>query len=182
MAVPRLGPVPSLEAVLERMEALLSEVEALDEPVRTQVFELLDGVDAVHRMALERLGAELGGDRLAQLRGADPAVAWLLDAYSVGVNERRAADEALETVRPYVHSHGGEVEVLDVERGVVRVRLSGACSGCTASAVTLQEGVVEALRDHFPGFAALEVEEDDAGAEPHPPPGPTLVEIRRRDE
>ncbi|MBW3581316.1 MAG: NifU family protein [Actinobacteria bacterium] len=174
--------MPSLGAVLERMEALLTEVEALDEPVRSQVFELLDGVDAVHRMALERLGAELGDDRLAELRDADPAVAWLLDAYSVGIDERRAAEEAIETVRPYVHSHGGEVEVLGADRGVVRVRLSGACSGCTASAVTLQEGVVEALRKHVPGFAALEVEEDGVEAQPHPPPGPTLVEIRRRDQ
>lgn len=170
----------TLEDVLERMETLLTEVEALGEPVRSQVFELLDGVDAVHRMALERLGAELGADRLAELRGADPAIAWLLDAYGVGVDERRAAEGALDTVRPYLHSHGGEVEVLEARQGVVRVRLSGACSGCTASAVTLQEGVEEALRDHFPAFLALEVEDDEA--EPHPPPGPTLVEIRRRPE
>jgi Fe-S cluster biogenesis protein NfuA len=173
--------VATLEDVLERMEVLLTEVEQLDEPVRSQVFELLDGVDAVHRMALERLGAELGDDRVSELRSSDAAIAWLLDAYSVGVDERRAADEALETVRPYVHSHGGEVELLDAHQGVVRVRLSGACSGCTASAVTLQEGVVEALREHFPGFTALEVEEDEAAAKPHPPPGPTLVEIRRKD-
>lgn len=171
----------TLEDVLERMEVLLTEVQELDEPVRSQVFELLDGVDAVHRMALERLGAELGEHRVSELRSSDAAIAWLLDAYSVGVDERQAADEALETVRPYVHSHGGEVELLDAHQGVVRVRLSGACSGCTASAVTLQEGVVEALREHFPGFAALEVEDDEDAAEPHPPPGPTLVEIRRKD-
>jgi Fe-S cluster biogenesis protein NfuA len=170
--------VPSLDGVLEQLEARLADVEDLDEPARTQVFELLDGIDAVHRMALGRLGDHLGRSRLDELRRADPAVAWLLDAYAVGVDERAAADAALDAIRPYLHDHGGEVEVLGAGGGVVRVRLSGACSGCTASAITLQEGVEEALREHLPGFSALEVEEDRAEA--HPPPGPTLVQIRRR--
>jgi Fe-S cluster biogenesis protein NfuA len=170
--------VPSLDAVLEQLEARLADVEQLEELAQAQVFELLDGIDAVHRMALCRLGDHLGATRLDELRRADPAVAWLLDAYAVGIDERAAADAALDTIRPYLQSHGGEVEVLDAGGGVVRVRLSGACSGCTASAVTLQEGVEEALRDHFPGFSSLEVEEDQAEA--HPPPGPTLVQIRRR--
>lgn len=156
------------------MEALLADVEDLDPEARTKVFELLDGIDALHRAALARLGEVVGPEVLERLRG-DPAIAWMLDAYSVGVDERAAADEALEPVRPYIHSHGGRVDVLGVEEGVVQVRLSGACSGCTASAVTLQEGIETALRDGFPGFRALAVEEDDAPA--HPPPGPTLLQI-----
>ncbi len=166
----------NLDELLGRMEALLGHVEELAEDERALVFELLDGIDALHRLALVRLGAELGAERLAGLR-ADPALAWLLDAYAVGVDEWAAADAALEEVRPYLHSHGGEVEVLGAAGGVVQVRMSGACSGCTASAVTLQEGIEEALRDHFAGFHALEVEEDHGEA--HPPPGPNLVEIRR---
>jgi Fe-S cluster biogenesis protein NfuA len=102
-------------------------------------------------------------------------VAWLFEAYAVGVDERAAAEVALEAVRPYLHSHGGDVAVLDARGGVVRVRLSGACSGCTASTITLRRGVEEALRERMPGFAAMEVEEDDAL--PHPPPGPTLLQI-----
>jgi Fe-S cluster biogenesis protein NfuA len=165
-----------LDALLDEMERLLGDVEALDEPVRERVFALLDGVDALHRHALGRLAALEGPDRLAFLRAGDPAVAWLLDAYAAGVDEHAAATAALETVRPYLHSHGGDVEVVAAHAGVVRVRLSGACSGCTASTITLKAGVEDALREHLPGFVAMEVEEDDAL--PHPPPGPTLLQIQ----
>lgn len=166
--------MPGFDELLDELEHLLREIEALDDPVRTHVFTLLDGVDALHRQALERLGALLSAEQRDALRG-DPAVDWLFSAYSVGVDERAAAEAALETVRPYLHSHGGDVAVIDARAGIVRVRLSGACSGCTASTVTLRHGVEEALREGFPGFAGIEVEEDDAP--PHPPPGPTLLQI-----
>jgi len=165
----------SLDQRLDEMERLLYEVEALGEPLRSRVLSLLDGVDALHRHALERLGALLDGEQIAGLRAGDPAVAWLFDAYSVGVDERAVAEAALERVRPYIHSHGGRVELLGIDAGVVRIRLAGSCSGCTASSVTLRHGVEEALREGFPGFAKMEVEEDDAL--PHAPPGPTLLQI-----
>ena len=168
-----------LDQLLQRLEQLIADIEQLDEPVRDRVLELLDGIDALHRMALGRVGDALGPDEIARLRAADPAVDWLFDTYAVGVDERAAAEAALETIRPYIQSHGGVVEVLDARDGVVRLRMSGACAGCTASAITLQGGIEEALREHFPGFARTEVEQDDAA--PHPPPGPTLLQIEGLD-
>lgn len=168
-----------LAALLDRMEQLLAQVEAFGEAERAPVFELLDGIDALHRLALGRVADVLGGGELARLRTADPAIAWLLDAYGAGVDERAAAEGALDTIRPYVESHGGRVELLDVAGGVVHLRLSGACAGCTASAETLREGVVRALQDGFPGFSRMEVEEDRDAAV-HPPPGATLLQIEPR--
>ncbi len=166
----------SLEDLLTRLEQLLVEMQELDEPVRTRVFELMDGFDLIHRTALSALGEALDRQTLERLRAADPATAWMFDAYRVGVDEQAEADAALESIRPYIQSHGGKVDVLDVRGGVVRLRLSGACSGCTASAVTLQDGIDEALRENLPGFVATEVEEDNA--EPHPPPsGPVILEL-----
>jgi Fe-S cluster biogenesis protein NfuA len=167
--------MPGLDELLDELERLLVDVEGLDEPVRDRVLALLDGIDALHRLALTRLAAAVGPERVERARAGDPAVAWLLDAYAVGVDERAAAETALDAVRPFVHSHGGDVSILAAEGGVVRVKLSGACSGCTASTITLRRGVEEALREHLPGFTAMEVEEDDAL--PHPPPGPTLLQI-----
>ncbi len=164
-----------LDELLDELEALLLEVDELEEPVRGRVLSLLDGIDALHRLALGRLAAAVGPEQIERARSGDPAVAWLLEAYSVGVDERAAAEAALDDVRPYLHSHGGDVTVLAARGGIVRVKLSGACSGCTASTVTLLRGVEEALREHLPGFAAMEVEEEDAL--PHPPPGPTLLQI-----
>ena len=168
--------VSDLEQLLTRLETLVDEIEELDEPVRARVFELLDGIDALHRAALRRLSGALDGQTIARLR-EDPGVAWLFDAYGIGIDERAAADAALEEIRPYIHSHGGAVEVLGADEGVVRVKLSGSCSGCTASAITLREGVEQALAERLPSFTRLEVEEDDAA--PHPPPGPTLVQLTR---
>ena len=165
--------------LLDRLEVLIAELDELDEPVRARVDELLDGIDALHRLAIGRLAAELDEDTLSRARDADPAVAWLLDLYGVDVDDRAAAEAALDEIRPYIHSHGGSVEILDVADGDVRVRLAGACSGCTASAITLREGVERALQEHVPGFRTLLVEEDDAA--PHPPPGPTLLQIERID-
>ena len=168
----RLGPL------LDRLEELLEEVEGLDEHVRDRVFELLDGVDAVHRLAITRL-ADLLGDRLPTLRRGDVAVDWLFEAYGVGVDDADAASAALDAVRPYLHEHGGEVEVLGVTHGVVRVRLGGACSGCTSAAETLRHGVQEALREGLPGFVAMDVAPDD-GAPAHPPPTQVLLQIGPR--
>lgn len=165
----------ALAQLLDDLEELLAEVDALDDGVRARVFSLLDGIDALHRLALGRLAARLDPAQIERLRAAEPALAWLFDAYAVGVDERAAAEAALDAVRPYLHSHGGDVAVLAAQGGIVRVRLSGACSGCTASTITLQRGVEEALREHLPGFAAMEVEEE--AAEAHPPPGPTLLQI-----
>lgn len=167
--------MPGFDDLLDHLESLLAELEAAEEPLRGRVFELLDGIDAMHRHALTRLAGLLDEDQVQRLRGADPAVGWLLDAYGIGVDEQAVAEAALDRVRPYLHSHGGDVTVLGAHEGVVRVRLTGACSGCTASTITLQRGVEEALRDGFPGFVRLDVEHDDAPA--HPPPGETLLQI-----
>lgn len=167
----------ALGPLLDRLEELLADVER-DEQVRDRVFELLDGVDAVHRLAVIRLAAALG-DALPGLRRGDAAVDWLFEAYGVGVDDVEAASAALDQVRPYLHEHGGEVEVLTVEQGVVRVRLIGACSGCTSAAETLRFGVEEALRENLPGFVAMDVAPDDDAA-PHPPPTQVLLQITPR--
>ncbi len=167
-----------LGPLLDRLEELLEDVESLDPAVRDRVFELLDGVDAVHRLAITRLADCLGSD-LPVLRRRDPAVDWLFQAYGVGVDDVAAASAALEQIRPYIHEHGGEVEVLGVQHGVVRVSLSGACSGCTSAAETLRHGVEESLRENLPGFVAMDVAPDD-GAPAHPPPTQVLLQITPR--
>jgi Fe-S cluster biogenesis protein NfuA len=167
-----------LEELLGRLEEVLNRIDELDEPVRGEVFELLDGIDILHRSALQHLGEALDPGTIEQLRAAHPAIGWLFEAYAVGVDEAAAAEAALEQIRPFIHSHGGVVEVLDARGGVVALRMGGACAGCTSSAETLRHGIEEALREHLPGFVAVEVESDDAPA--HPPPGPTLVQITPR--
>lgn len=179
MAELPLGSGDQLDSLLDRLEELLGDLERSDPAVRDQVFELLDGIDGLHRLAITRLAGSLGDDDVARLRADDPAVEWLFAAYGVGANDPALAEKALEPMRPYLSGHGGDVEVLGVDNGVVHLRLVGACSGCSASAITLRDGVEEALREGFPGFVAIDVEPDDAAVS-HPPPGPTLLQIQPR--
>src|SRR6478736_2655513 len=65
---------------------------------------------------------------------------------------------ALDSVRPYMDSHGGNVELLSLDGGVARIRLQGSCSDCAASSVTLELAIKQALEDAAPDLERLEVE------------------------
>lgn len=144
-------------AGLERME----EIE--DDRTREEVFALLEGIDVLHRQALSRIleiAASNGDSGLLERLSGDPVVSKLLEMYDLPeVDERTQVERALRDVYPYFHSHGGKLEVLGVEEGRVRVRLSGSCEGCPGTAATLKRVVEEALREGFPGFTELVAEE-----------------------
>ena len=70
---------------------------------------------------------------------------------------REEVDKALEEIRPMLMADGGNVELVDVsEDGVVKVRLTGACSGCPSSQVTLKMGIEETLKEKVPGVRSVE--------------------------
>ena len=86
--------------------------------------------------------------RSASSSSQDGVVASLLlihDLYPVDLETR--VREALATVRPYMESHGGDVELLGIDDGVARLRLEGHCNGCPASAATLELAIKEALEE-----------------------------------
>jgi Fe-S cluster biogenesis protein NfuA len=91
------------------------------------------------------------------------------DLYPVALEDR--VTEALDSVRPYMESHEGGVELLSLEEGVARLRLQGHCHGCAASQATLELAIREALEQHAPDLLGLEVE-GVAESNPHPAPGP----------
>lgn len=65
-------------------------------------------------------------------------------------------EEVLEKLRPFLLRDGGDVELLDVEDGIVRVRLLGACENCPSSTLTLKAGIERALLENVPGIKELE--------------------------
>lgn len=133
----------------------VAELEALVETLEREGDErallLLQLVDAIHRPGLQRIAA---GDT------HDPTAQALLQMYDIAPPEDEIlVEEALDDVRPYINSHGGEIELLGVADGIVNLRMSGSCAGCAASALTLKRGVEEALRAHYPGFREVVAEE-----------------------
>jgi Fe-S cluster biogenesis protein NfuA len=73
----------------------------------------------------------------------------------------RRVDAALAGVRPLLASHGGDVELLDIDAdaGAVLIRLLGSCDGCPSSAVTLQSAVERAITEAAPEIVRIEVDE-----------------------
>ncbi len=65
--------------------------------------------------------------------------------------------EVLDKLRPFLLRDGGDVELVDIEDGIVKVRLMGACGSCPSSTITLKAGIERALMEEVPGV--LEVEQ-----------------------
>ena len=59
-------------------------------------------------------------------------------------------EAALKQIRPALQADGGNVELVDVSQGVVKLRLTGACSGCPMATMTLQHGIERALKEKMP--------------------------------
>ncbi len=161
----------AVAAAADRLTELVDAFEAHpDVAVVERVFELLRCVDVVHRRGFQRLAELLNVAGLEQRALDDPEVELLFELYGLGEGrERTRAEEVLAGVRPYIESHGGRLEVVEAEAGVVTVRLSGACQGCRGSTATLRHVIEESLRDGLPGFARLEVQEPPEGVDRHDP-------------
>ena len=66
-------------------------------------------------------------------------------------------DRALDELRPYIHSHGGEVNVLDVsEDGIARLQMIGSCNGCPMSMLTMRLGIERLLAEKVPQLKGAE--------------------------
>lgn len=173
------GLPPEFQHLLEWLGTGVERMEGIeDERTREEVLALLEGIDVLHRRALGRLlelVTNLGGSGLVEQVSQDPVVRTLLEMYDLPeADERTQVEHALETVYPYFKSHGGKLEVLGVEEGRVRVRLSGSCEGCPGTATTLERVVEEALREGFPGFKELVAEQ------PPPPTPEKPIQLGRR--
>ena len=59
-------------------------------------------------------------------------------------------EAALEQIRPALRADGGDVQLVDVNEGVVTVRLTGACGGCPMATMTLRNGIERVLREQVP--------------------------------
>jgi len=63
---------------------------------------------------------------------------------------KEQVEKVLEQIRPFLRADGGDVELVEVNEGVVKVRLQGACSGCQMSLITLKDGIERILKRELP--------------------------------
>lgn len=139
--------------MVERVEALLDRVETFPREEREVATELVAALLEMYGEGLARIVAA------GSVPVEDELVAHLLllhGLHPVPVRERVIG--ALDSVRPYLLQHGGGVELVSVEDGVVRLRLEGACHGCPSSAVTLRSAVEDAIARAAPDVDRVEAE------------------------
>jgi Fe-S cluster biogenesis protein NfuA/nitrite reductase/ring-hydroxylating ferredoxin subunit len=124
----------------ERAEHLVSEVVELYGAGLARVVTMLDDRAAIDRVA------------------ADDLVASLLLVHGLHPHDlRRRVSDALERVRPYLGSHGGDVQLLDIVDDTVRLQFTGSCKSCPSSAVTLELTVEDAIHSAAPEISSIEV-------------------------
>jgi Fe-S cluster biogenesis protein NfuA len=148
----------------ERIEALIQAVSQFPDPqARATTEELLQALLDMYGEALARIlalatQAESGQMLLASLANDDLISSLLLlhGLHPTSLEER--ITQALQEVRPYLQSHGGNVELLRVEDGVAYLRLEGSCNGCAASTLTLKQRIEEAIYRVAPDLDDLKVE------------------------
>lgn len=148
------------EQLIARVQELTGRLEHLDDPACRELAEELTGaVVQMYGAGLERIVELIEDEETRDRLAADELVAGLLmihDLYPVPLEERVV--QALDTVRPYMESHGGNVELLGIEDGIARLRLEGSCKSCRASSSTLELAVQQALQQHAPDLLGMDVE------------------------
>jgi Fe-S cluster biogenesis protein NfuA/nitrite reductase/ring-hydroxylating ferredoxin subunit len=148
----------------DRIQTLLDASSVGGAAARERAEQLVGEVTDLYGAALERITrivASLDGPAdavTAERLAADDLVASLLLVHGLHPHavERRISD-ALESVRPYLGSHGGDVHLLEVAGDVVRLQFSGSCKSCPSSAVTLELAVEDAVRAAAPEISSIEV-------------------------
>ncbi|MGI8879890.1 MAG: NifU family protein [Jatrophihabitans sp.] len=171
MSQPPVADEIDLRASGQRIEALLDAMAASGPMARERAEELVRLVTELYGTGLERVltilfdAGRLEPAVLEKLADDDLVASLLLvhglHPYDVDTRVKRA----LDGVRPYLGSHGGDVEVLGIsDDGVVRLRMLGSCDGCPSSSATLTLAVDGAVRAAAPEVTDIQVEEPTATA------------------
>jgi Fe-S cluster biogenesis protein NfuA/nitrite reductase/ring-hydroxylating ferredoxin subunit len=164
-ASPAANPGDDINAHGERLQKLLAEVEALPYPgARELIQDCMESVLGFYGTGLKRIlqvVSEDGPEGRKVFRDLirDDVVKGLLlihDLHPLNLENRLL--EALDKVRPYLKSHGGNVELISLENDVARLRLKGTCQSCASSSVTLELAIRHAIEQACPDLVHFEVE------------------------
>lgn len=160
----------------ERIERLLAELQSADPVCAAKAEEAVRLVVEFYGAGLARLVEELGEQVTTEVAG-DQLVASLLVLHGLHpVPVEARIEAALDTVRPYMGSHGGGITFHGIDDdGVAHVELQGSCHGCPSSLATMRSQVEQAVAEAAPELTGIDVE-----GVTEPEPVTTPVELGRR--
>ncbi len=144
----------------DRIQPLLDASAAAGSVARQRAERLVGEVTDLYGAGLERILqiAVCADPSLVEKFAADDLVASLLLVHGLHPHDvERRVEDALDGVRPYLGSHGGDVTLLEVVDDVVRLEFAGSCKSCPSSAVTLELTVEDAVRAAAPEIVSIEV-------------------------
>jgi Fe-S cluster biogenesis protein NfuA len=164
----------------ERVEKLAARLESAGDPeIRATALDLVQSVVELHGAALQRLI-----DSLLQTPAGERALGEALEndlVSSMFLLHNLHPDDietrvlrGIEKARPYLKSHGGDVELAAVRDGIVHLRLHGTCGSCPSSSATLKNAVEDALFEVAPDIVEIVSENAAATAQS----GPQLVTLK----
>jgi Fe-S cluster biogenesis protein NfuA len=155
----------AFQRLSQRIEKLIARIEAAPDPVvRADALELTRSLMELHGAGLDRMmeivaRAGASGYALMDDFAGDDLVAGLLLLYGLHPHDLEArVMKALDGTRPYLQSHGGDVELLGVTDGTVRLRLAGSCRSCSSSTMTLKLAIERAIYDAAPDVTEIVAE------------------------
>ncbi len=154
------------ETLAERVDESVKEVHKLDAEGQSKALKLKSAVEDFHKFGLTKIVQRLKGDprgkELLFELVDEPSVYALFAMHGIiRADLSTRVSRVIDMVRPYMQSHGGDVELVEVNGDTAFVKLHGACNGCSMSAVTLRNGVEEALKENVPEITNVEVVPSD---------------------
>lgn len=165
--------------LVAQAEGLLHKVEALEEGAAKSIaVETIQVLFELYGEGLARIlnrAVPFDSSGLLKSYKEDELISHLLlmhDLHPDPIETR--LQQALDEVRPYMESHGGNVELLGVEAGVAHLRLVGSCHGCLASSTTMKLAVEKAVHKFAPDLLAIEA---DGAVQPPPRPMEGFVPV-----
>ena len=165
----------------DRIQTLLDSCAAGGAAAYERAQQLVREVVGLYGAGLDRI-VQLGDPDLTERLATDDLVASLLLVHGLHPHDlRRRVSDALDRVRPYLGSHGGDVDLLEIvpvgTMGEITVRLAftGSCKSCPSSAVTLELAVEDAVRAAAPEISAIEVVAAEPASGPAVIPAESLM-------
>lgn len=164
-AAPSGQEAPAPQQLMDKVQELAAQIDGLSDPtVRKTAQDFMRSIMELYGLGLAKVVQVLSdsGDAGAPMRqeliqdGVFASLLLIHDLYPVPLDVR--VEEGLDSVRPYLASHGGAVELVRIKDGVAYLRLEGSCKGCPASQATLELAIKKALDESAPDLVGLQVE------------------------
>jgi Fe-S cluster biogenesis protein NfuA len=150
---------------MQKLESLLCDIDNRADPAtKAQVRDIVQSLMDFHGAAMAKMVEAMAtddneGPAILEKLTSDELVSSALLLYGLHPHDLGTrVTSALDKVRPYLRSHGGNVELLSIDDGMVRLRMQGSCHGCPSSAITIKTAIETAIYEAAPDVAGLAVE------------------------